>query len=163
MHILIGICLAVALLFYWLVGHWVARVLVFLALAAIGVLFGVGIAQYYGPQWLQPVTVVASLQCPPSQLTDEAGAFTVDAYKCSIRDHQPLPHHAKTPAKQSLVEELSQQIAEDELKQPPAPPALPERETNIFRIAGGIVGVALAWFIAGIPQYVRRPIHARRY
>ena len=32
MHILIGLAIAVALLYFWLIGHWFARVLVFLAL-----------------------------------------------------------------------------------------------------------------------------------
>jgi hypothetical protein len=33
MHILIGLALAVALLYFWLVGHWFARALVFLLFA----------------------------------------------------------------------------------------------------------------------------------
>jgi hypothetical protein len=33
MHILIGLAVAVALLYFWLIGHWFARVLVFLLLA----------------------------------------------------------------------------------------------------------------------------------
>lgn len=48
MHILIGICLALALLFVWLNGHWFGRVLahlVFMPLLALGLaaLFTVGI------------------------------------------------------------------------------------------------------------------------
>jgi uncharacterized membrane protein YccC len=35
MHILIGIGLAAALLYFWLLGHWFARVLVFLMLAVV--------------------------------------------------------------------------------------------------------------------------------
>jgi hypothetical protein len=38
MHILIGLAMAAALLYFWLLGHWFARVLVFLLLgAALGV------------------------------------------------------------------------------------------------------------------------------
>jgi hypothetical protein len=33
MHILIGLAVAVALLYFWLIGHWFARVLAFLLLA----------------------------------------------------------------------------------------------------------------------------------
>ncbi len=39
MHILIGLGVAVALLYFWLIGHWFARALMFLLL---GVAFGVG-------------------------------------------------------------------------------------------------------------------------
>jgi hypothetical protein len=35
MHILIGLAAAVALLYFWLVGHWFARVLVFLMLVVL--------------------------------------------------------------------------------------------------------------------------------
>jgi|SRR5579862_1315166 len=35
MHILIGLCLGLALLYYWLLAHWFARVLVFLLLGAV--------------------------------------------------------------------------------------------------------------------------------
>ena len=38
MHFLIGLCLAVALLYFWLIGHWFARVLVFLMLACVAFL-----------------------------------------------------------------------------------------------------------------------------
>lgn len=34
MHILISLAMALALLYFWLIGHWFARVLMFLALAA---------------------------------------------------------------------------------------------------------------------------------
>jgi hypothetical protein len=40
MHFLIGLGLAVTLLYFWLIGDWFARVLVFLLLGAIGGLFG---------------------------------------------------------------------------------------------------------------------------
>jgi hypothetical protein len=40
MHILIGGVLALALLYFWLLGHWFARVVTFLAFAAFGVLVG---------------------------------------------------------------------------------------------------------------------------
>jgi hypothetical protein len=36
MHILIGIALALALLYFWLLGHWFARVLMFLIITATG-------------------------------------------------------------------------------------------------------------------------------
>lgn len=39
MHILIALILAPALLYFWLIGHWFARVLAFLVFAAA---FGVG-------------------------------------------------------------------------------------------------------------------------
>jgi hypothetical protein len=35
MHILIGLALAAALLYFWLIGHWFARVLAFLLLTAV--------------------------------------------------------------------------------------------------------------------------------
>jgi hypothetical protein len=35
MHIIIGICLALTLLSFWLIGHWFARVLAFIGLAVV--------------------------------------------------------------------------------------------------------------------------------
>jgi hypothetical protein len=40
MHILIGLCLALALLYFWLLGHWFARVVMFLTLAVVGAFRG---------------------------------------------------------------------------------------------------------------------------
>lgn len=40
MHILVGLLLATALLYFWLIGHWFARVLVFLLLGAAGFVIG---------------------------------------------------------------------------------------------------------------------------
>jgi hypothetical protein len=36
MHIVVGLLLTIALLYFWLIGHWFARVLVFLAEAVVG-------------------------------------------------------------------------------------------------------------------------------
>jgi hypothetical protein len=41
LHILVGIGVAVVLLYYWLLGHWFARALTFLALAVV---MGMGLA-----------------------------------------------------------------------------------------------------------------------
>jgi hypothetical protein len=39
-HFLIGLLLGIALLYFWLIGHWFARVLVFLLLAVLMALGG---------------------------------------------------------------------------------------------------------------------------
>jgi hypothetical protein len=54
MHILIGLAMGVALLYFWLVGHWFARVLVFLALGAGLFVGGAAIGSAAGDQssWL---------------------------------------------------------------------------------------------------------------
>jgi hypothetical protein len=50
MHILIGLALAAVLLYFWLVGHWFARVLMFLLLAAgLGALGGLYLATNDSP------------------------------------------------------------------------------------------------------------------
>jgi hypothetical protein len=77
MHFLIGLGLFVVLLYWWLIGHWFARVLVFLLFAVLGALisagngaamiaagvlawFVAGLPIYYQryrsrlPQWLRP-------------------------------------------------------------------------------------------------------------
>jgi hypothetical protein len=41
MTILLGICLALGLLYFWLLGHWFARVVMFLALSVLCGLGGV--------------------------------------------------------------------------------------------------------------------------
>lgn len=48
MHILIGLAIALALFYFWLIGHWFARVLVFLILAVIG--FCLGAAAVSAPE-----------------------------------------------------------------------------------------------------------------
>jgi hypothetical protein len=40
MHVLIGLLLGIALLYFWLVGHWFARVLMLLALAPLFAFIG---------------------------------------------------------------------------------------------------------------------------
>ena len=40
MHILIGLGIAVVLLYFWLIGHWFARVLVFLLFTFCGLVLG---------------------------------------------------------------------------------------------------------------------------
>jgi hypothetical protein len=42
MHFLIGLGLFVVLLYWWLIGHWFARVLVFLLLAVLGAFISAG-------------------------------------------------------------------------------------------------------------------------
>ena len=42
MHFLIGLGIFVVLLYWWLIGHWFARVLVFLLLAVLGALISAG-------------------------------------------------------------------------------------------------------------------------
>jgi len=42
MHVLIGIAMAVALLYFWLIGHWFARILVCLLFGTLGVLLASG-------------------------------------------------------------------------------------------------------------------------
>jgi len=49
MHILIGLVLALVLLYFWLLGHWFARVVMFLALAAIFGLLGALFTGMDGP------------------------------------------------------------------------------------------------------------------
>lgn len=50
MHILLGLLLACALLYFWLLGHWFARVLVFLLLtAALGFVGAAFVAVHSGP------------------------------------------------------------------------------------------------------------------
>jgi hypothetical protein len=41
-HIIVGLLLATALLYFWLVGHWFARVLVFLVFASLPLAWFVG-------------------------------------------------------------------------------------------------------------------------
>lgn len=49
MHILIGIVLALGLLYFWLQGHWFARVVAFLLLAALFGLIGALLTGADGP------------------------------------------------------------------------------------------------------------------
>jgi hypothetical protein len=42
-NIIIGLLLAIVLLYFWLIGHWFARVLVFRVFAVIGFAAGIGL------------------------------------------------------------------------------------------------------------------------
>ena len=42
MHILIGLAMGAALLYFWLLGHWFARILVCLLFGVLGVLLASG-------------------------------------------------------------------------------------------------------------------------
>lgn len=44
MHILIGLAMAAALLYFWLLGHWFARILVFLCLLGFPVILGLAVS-----------------------------------------------------------------------------------------------------------------------
>jgi hypothetical protein len=46
MHILIGLAMGLALLYFWLIGHWFARVIVFLILACVGFAAGASIVNF---------------------------------------------------------------------------------------------------------------------
>jgi hypothetical protein len=43
MHFLVGLCLALALLYFWLLGHWFARVVMFLGLAVVVAFLGAAV------------------------------------------------------------------------------------------------------------------------
>jgi hypothetical protein len=59
MHILIGLALAVALLFFWLGGHWFARVLTFLLFATmLGFILGWLTPPSYGEHYNQMGVVI---------------------------------------------------------------------------------------------------------
>jgi hypothetical protein len=49
LHILIGVCLALAALYFWLIGHWFARVVAFLSFGALLGLIGSGLTGSMGP------------------------------------------------------------------------------------------------------------------
>jgi len=69
MHILVGLVLACGLLYWWLVGHWFARVLVFFAFALLLGAIGAGITSSI-PYPGHPGALAAT---PPSSSSGIAG------------------------------------------------------------------------------------------
>ena len=59
MHILIGLAMGVALLYFWLIGHWFARVLVFLLLACVGGLGGTALGADQGGKVVSAILGIA--------------------------------------------------------------------------------------------------------
>lgn len=62
MHILVGISLALGLLYFWLIGWWFARVILFLGLApVVGLLIGATVSpspvRFDSPDFLLPATL----------------------------------------------------------------------------------------------------------
>jgi hypothetical protein len=82
MVVLIAVVLCVGLLYFWLMGHWFARVLVFLALAMLFALIAggsmesafdsafknVSVDQWWlrMPTWIAPVSVLFGLTAGPA-------------------------------------------------------------------------------------------------
>ena len=58
MHILIGLAIAVALLYFWLIGHWFARILVFLLFGCGGFAGGAAIAGLFPNPSLAAATIL---------------------------------------------------------------------------------------------------------
>ena len=108
MHILVGLVLAAVLLYFWLIGHWFARVLAFLALAP-----ALGLAGWIGGLAMVP---------PPSE-----------AQRADARQHVSDPYSVE------LVDHYARQQRND--AQP---------------LIGALLGLALAWPVAGLPIYIGR-------
>jgi len=127
MHLLIGLLLGIVLLYFWLLGHWFARVLVFLPLAVVGFVAGGEIAAGYGEEWAaahRPQVVAA-----PE--THKPGGATVEEVLATLERRAPAPQAAA---------------------QAVAAPASP-----LWFLPFGVVpGVLLAWLIASLPIYYWR-------
>ena len=59
MHILIGLCMGLALLYYWLLGHWFARVLMCILLVLMGVLIGLANMDRH-PEFAAPLMLIGA-------------------------------------------------------------------------------------------------------
>ena len=143
--LVIGLAAAIAWLYFWLLGHWFARVLGFLAfaffLAGAGGLAGkqlsqltavntfVGDARYHGPK--------VATNCPPK----------IPVALCD-------PH--KKPAEEDMYsspEAFLRATTSEPLRVEPVVPAV---YAAAFPIAGMFIGVIAAWFVSGIPVYYWR-------
>jgi hypothetical protein len=137
MEILIGLGLALALLYAWLRAWWFARVVVFLGLAGVLGFAGAAGGSQLGQQWAQ---ITQSAQIWPSGMPWPVEETAPDA----IREHRAL---TADEARRTLA-------AVDAAAQRPswAVPLSP----RAFLWLGACAGVLLAWPLASLPIYCRR-------
>jgi hypothetical protein len=144
MAILIGLVVFLIAIYFWLIGHWFARVMVFLVLAIAGVAAGGSAAAYYGEQWAAsqtPSVIAVRKAYPPGaeNETDADGVPTVEALKAKVA-----------------------KMAKDLHWQQPVPPPRPSPKAPALLVVLGCgVGAVLAWPLSGIPVYYRRRQHQR--
>lgn len=92
MHILIGLCLAVVLLYFWLIGHWFARVLVFLLLASVTFIIVCIVGQEPGKPATGPIlgVLAATLAWPIAGLPTYYWNHRLREY-LGIKDYSDTP------------------------------------------------------------------------
>jgi hypothetical protein len=135
------------LLYFWLTGHWFARVVALFPLAVV-----LGAMGYAAGEHLQPIAALAApdgvvvAQAPKDPCTQTnlppgvvARAWNPDTRICEDLDSTDAFLTGKLPAPGWT---------------PVPPPAQPKSTT--FAVIGCLAGAIAAWFVAGIPVYVRR-------
>jgi hypothetical protein len=124
MHILFGIAFVGVLISCWVFASWWARITIFLALAVPGFL-GMGeLGAYLAPD-VPAISATAQTTAPTSADIDEI-----------LRKLPPAPPDLPIIAQQEQTARAASQPV-----------------SILMCVLFGAFGIALAWFVAGIPQY----------
>ncbi len=132
---LLSICLALGVLYFWLLGHWFGRVLAFLIFAALFGMMGGSLGAHIDSD----MSATVASGAPPAPLP---GSRLYDAA------HMTMEGFAKKYGPMTDEDFLAQIGAVAPAKKPEPRPAFP--------IIGFILGTALAWPISGLPVYYHR-------
>jgi hypothetical protein len=161
MHIIIGIGAAIALLYFWLIGHWFARVLVFLLLAVTLGVGGAGIvgtfnhpmvSNGWGPQQASSphAPTKAELLAAEENVQNELFLARTGARASDRPEDDPDVALGRAIVARDQLLARMERIA-------PAATAPSQPEASIApEILGALVGLALAWPVSSIPIYYRR-------
>jgi hypothetical protein len=138
MHIIIGLAAAVALLYFWLSGHWFARVLAFLLFATVIGFIG------------------ATLGGQIDTMAPPQAAAVVDCSSVgNPYDRKLCEGDASVAARTMTGAEIDQAFIDAD-KAARISAAVAKPASPIFAWLGCIVGIAGAWPVASIPIYVTR-------
>jgi hypothetical protein len=132
---LLSTCLGLGVLYFWLLGHWFARILAFLIFAALFGMIGGSLCAHIDSD----ISATVASAPPPAPLP---GSRLYDAAHMTMEDftkqYGPMTHE----------DFLAQIGAVAPAKKPEPRPAFP--------IVGFILGAALAWPVSGLPVYYHR-------
>lgn len=160
MEILLGLAAASALLYFWLVRHWFARVLVFLGMAVLLAWAGSEIGSRIAPL----PTISAATSHVPDYMTSTApdydahGIPTDEGLLRRMHRIAPPPQvEARASTKKEFIAAGYAQEDAEFLARTGAGLPVKQPDATIWPVLiGSIAGIGLAWLLSGIPIYAQR-------
>jgi hypothetical protein len=172
MVVLLGIAAGLGVLYFWLLGHWFARVV-----ALFPIVIALGAIGYAAGDRLQPVSAApapviaarsAATPTPDYAKMSDAEFLKATGGAAPMTPPQPNSLCSQTNLPQGIFarvwdtktggcvddDPFSRALTEAQKAVAAAPAPAPK--SPAFAIIGCVVGVIASWFVSGIPVYVRR-------